>query len=97
MADIIIRPILTEKITALADKRQYAFEVPTACNKIEIGMAVERQFKVTVTSVRTMRVHGKSKMQLTKRGRFDGRTRSWKKAIVTLKDGDKIDLFSTNA
>lgn len=97
MADIIIRPILTEKITAMQERRQYAFEVLAAANKIEIGKAVERQFKVTVTSVRTMHVGGKSKMQLTRRGRFDGRTRTWKKAIVTLKDGDKIDLFGTKA
>ncbi|HAV24132.1 MAG: 50S ribosomal protein L23 [Ignavibacteria bacterium GWA2_55_11] len=95
MADLIIRPILTEKITAMQDQRQYAFEVPTLANKIEIGKAVEKRFNVKVTSVRTMRVHGKSKVQLTRRGRFDGRTRTWKKALVTLKDGDKIDLFTT--
>lgn len=94
MIDIIIRPILTEKITAMQEKRQYAFEVPTSSNKIEIGKAVEKRFNVKVTSVRTLRVHGKAKVQLTRRGRFDGRKRSWKKAFVTLKDGDKIDLFT---
>ena len=96
MSQIIIRPVLTEKITALADKRQYAFEVPVTANKIEISKAVEKQFKVKVTSIRTMRVQGKTKTQLTRAGRFQGRTRTWKKALVTLKEGDTIELF-TNA
>jgi large subunit ribosomal protein L23 len=89
MSEIIIRPILTEKVTALQDKRQYAFEVSGGVNKIEIGKAVSKRFKVKVTSVRTMWVRSKSK-----RGRFEGRTRAWKKAIVTLHEGDKIDLFT---
>ena len=93
MADIIARPILTEKMTRLQDGRQYAFEVPVTANKIEIEHAVEKRFKVTVTSVRTQRVKGKEKVQLTRRGRFAGRTRGWKKALVTLKAGDKIDYF----
>lgn len=96
MKDLIVRPIVTEKITALADRRQYAFEVPESANKIEIGKAVEKRFKVKVTSVRTMRVGGKRKTQMTRRGRFQGSTQSWKKALVTLKEGDTIDLF-TNA
>ncbi len=93
MSDILIRPILTEKITALQETRQYAFEVPMTINKIEVGKAVEKKFNVKVLSVRTMRVKGKAKSQMTRRGRFEGRNRSWKKAIVTLKEGDKIDLF----
>ncbi len=93
MADIIARPILTEKMTKLQEVRQYAFEVPTSANKIEIEHAVEKKFKVTVTSVRTQRIKGKEKVQLTRRGRFAGRKRSWKKALVTLKVGDKIDFF----
>ena len=96
MTQIIIRPILTEKITALGEKRQYAFEVALSSNKVEIGKEVEKKFKVKVTSIRTMRVQGKTKTQLTRRGRFEGRTRTWKKALVTLKEGDTIDLF-TNA
>ena len=96
MSQIIIRPVLTEKITALAQKRQYAFEVSLTANKVEIGKAVEKQFNVKVTSIRTMRVQGKAKTQLTRRGRFQGRTRTWKKALITLKEGDTIDLF-TNA
>jgi large subunit ribosomal protein L23 len=96
MTDLIVRPIVTEKITALAERRQYAFEVPAKANKIEIGKAVEKRFNVKVTSVRTMTVRGKRKTQLTRRGRFQGSTQTWKKALVTLKEGDTIDLF-TNA
>jgi large subunit ribosomal protein L23 len=93
MADILARPILTEKMTKLQEVRQYAFEVPYSANKIEIEHAVEKKFKVTVTSVRTQRIKGKEKVQLTRRGRFAGRKRNWKKALVTLKLGDKIDFF----
>jgi large subunit ribosomal protein L23 len=93
MAEIIARPLLTEKMTRLQEARQYAFEVPASANKIEIGQAVQKKFKVTVTSVRTQRIKGKEKVQLTRRGRFAGRKRSWKKALVTLKAGDKIDFF----
>ncbi len=93
MPDIIARPILTEKMTRLQEARQYAFEVPASANKIEIERAVEKKFKVTVTSVRTQRIKGKEKVQLTRRGRFAGRQRGWKKALVTLKTGDKIDFF----
>jgi large subunit ribosomal protein L23 len=93
MVGILIRPIITEKMTELGDKRQYAFEVPAAVNKIEVGKAVEKKFNVKVTSVRTIIVKGKRKNQMTKRGRFEGHTKTWKKAIVTLKEGDKIDYF----
>jgi large subunit ribosomal protein L23 len=93
MASILLRPIITEKMTELGDKRQYAFEVPSSVNKIEIGKAVEKKFNVAVTSIRTVIVKGKTKSQMTKRGRFEGRSKTWKKAIVTLKQGDKIDYF----
>lgn len=93
MTGILKRPIVTEKITALQDKRQYAFEVTDSANKIEIVRAIEKKFKVTVTGVRTVVVKGKRKTQMTRRGRFEGRTATWKKAIVTLKEGDKIDYF----
>ncbi|HTY36897.1 MAG TPA: 50S ribosomal protein L23 [Bacteroidota bacterium] len=93
MTGILKRPIVTEKITGLQDKRQFSFEVSPDANKIQIAQAVEKKFKVTVTSVRTMLVKGKRKTQLTRRGRFEGRKNTWKKAIVTLKEGDKIDYF----
>ncbi len=93
MASILVRPIITEKITELGDKRQYAFEVPITANKIVVGKAIEKKFNVKVTSVRTMLIKGKHKSQMTRRGRFEGFTKTWKKAIVTLKEGDKIDYF----
>ncbi|MFN0158507.1 MAG: 50S ribosomal protein L23 [Bacteroidota bacterium] len=93
MIEILKRPIVTEKITAMQDKGHYAFEVAGGANKIEIARAVEKKFNVTVLGVRTMRHKGKSKSQLTRKGRFAGRTSSWKKAIVRLKDGDKIEYF----
>ena len=93
MVGILVRPIITEKITELGDKRQYAFEVPITVNKVEVGKAVEKKFNVKVTSIRTVIVKGKRKSQMTRRGRFEGKTKTWKKAIVTLKEGDKIDYF----
>lgn len=93
MVGIIRRPVLTEKATALQDRRQYAFEVDDDANKVDIVRAVEKKFGVTVVSVRTVRVKGKEKTQLTRGGRFQGRTRAWKKALVTLKEGDKIDYL----
>ena len=93
MTGILKRPIVTEKITGLQERRQFSFEVSIDANKIEIAKAVEKKFKVTVISVRTMTVKGKRKTQLTRRGRFEGRKNTWKKAMVTLKEGDKIDYF----
>jgi len=93
MPAILKRPIVTEKMTALQDKGQYAFEVDRDANKIEIARAVEKKFNVTVVSVRTSRQKGKMKSQLTRRGRFAGRTAAWKKAVVSLKAGDKIEFF----
>lgn len=90
---IILRPIVTEKMTELETKRQYAFEVDRNANKIEIQKAIEKKFNVTVLSVRTINYKGKQKTQLTRRGRFSGKTAKWKKAIVTLKEGDKIEFF----
>jgi large subunit ribosomal protein L23 len=92
MPMIIKKPVVTEKMTALSDQRQYAFEVTKDANKIDIARAVQERFKVTVTDIRTITIKGKKKIQMTRRGRFQGKTRCWKKAIVTLKEGDKIDL-----
>jgi large subunit ribosomal protein L23 len=92
---ILIQPLLTEKMTDLATQRQYAFKVEQQANKIEIARAVEKKFNVTVTSVRTLNVKGKIKTQLTRRGRVVGKRSDWKKAIVTLKDGQSIDFLAT--
>jgi large subunit ribosomal protein L23 len=62
-------------------------------NKIDIAKAVEKKFNVTVLNVRTSRHKGKAKSQMTRKGRFAGRTSGWKKAIVRLKEGDKIEFF----
>ncbi|MBI4546816.1 MAG: 50S ribosomal protein L23 [Ignavibacteriae bacterium] len=94
MIGIIYRPIVTEKVANLQEKGVYAFEVDPKANKIEIAKAVEKKFSVTVINVRTMNYHGKTKAQMTRRGRFVGTTSHFKKAIVTLKSGDKIELFA---
>lgn len=87
---IIKRPVISEKSTLMNEREnKYIFEVDTRANKIQIKQAIEEIFKVGVTKVRTMRIRGK-----TKRVRLQiGRTPEWKKAIVTLKKGDRIELF----
>ena len=88
---IIVRPLLTEKMTNLSETaNQYAFEVDRTANKIDIMRAVEQRFDVTVESVRTMVVRGKKRRM----GRFEGKRAWWKKAIVSLKEGDTIDYLS---
>ena len=94
MAATLIQPFLTEKMTDLTAKRQYAFKVDPNANKISIAKAVEKKFNVSVTSVRTSNVKGKVKSQMTKRGRIAGKKSDWKKAIVTLKDGQTIDFLA---
>ncbi len=87
---IIRRPLVTEKSTLQKEEgRQYVFEVDRNANKIEIRSAVERLFKVKVNHVRTMNVLGKIK----RLGRRYGKRPDWKKAIVTLREGDRIDFF----
>lgn len=87
--DILIRPIVTEKSTALMEQGKYTFRVPLAATKIQIRQAVEQIFKVKVQSVNTMRYEGK----LKRMGRTQGRRSDWKKAVVTLKPGEAIELF----
>lgn len=91
---ILIRPIVTEKMTRLSEAgKHYAFEVKKESNKIEIRKAIEERYpSVTVKSVRTMVVRGKRRRRLTRAGAVDGRQRSYKKAIITLSDGE-IDFF----
>ncbi len=87
---IIRRPLITEKSTLQKEEaRQYAFEVDRNSNKIEIKSAVEHLFKVKVNNVRTINVLGKKK----RLGRKYGKRPDWKKAIVTLREGDRIDFF----
>lgn len=85
----IVRPIMTERSTIMKDKyNQYVFEVKLDSTKGEVKAAVEKVFKVKVLGVRTMRVRGKDRRV----GRFAGQRPDWKKAIVTLGEGQKIDL-----
>ena len=88
--DIIQAPLISEKGTALAESaNQFLFKVPTDANKIEVKHAVETLFKVKVVDVRMARYLGK----IRRVGRSMGRRSDWKKAYVTLKEGDKIDFF----
>ncbi len=94
MKTILIRPLVTEKNTNLQENlNQYAFEVGRDANKIEIARAIEKKFNVRVSKVRTIVAKGKSKSQMTRKGRFAGYRADRKKAIVTLHKEDKIDLL----
>jgi large subunit ribosomal protein L23 len=86
---IIIRPLITEKNTNLMSLNKYSFEVDRSANKMQIKQAIESIFNVSVTAVHTMNVRGK----LRRRGMRYGYTADWKKAIVTLAEGDRIELF----
>jgi large subunit ribosomal protein L23 len=87
---VVRRALITEKGTVQReDQNQYHFEVATTANKIEIKRAVEAIFSVKVASVRTLMLHGKVRRQ----GRYSGRRSDWKKAVVTLKPDQKIELF----
>lgn len=87
---IILRPLITEKGTLLKEQaNQYLFEVAKDANKIEVKQAVEALFKVKVLDVRTISLKGKRR----RLGRFVGRTPDWKKAVVTLQEGQSIEFF----
>ena len=93
--EILIKPIVTEKMTNQGDKfNRYGFFVDKRANKIQIKSAVEEMFGVTVASVNTMIYGGKSKSRTTKAGVVVGKTSSYKKAILTLAEGETIDFYS---
>lgn len=95
MSNIIIRPLITEKMTAQSEKEgRYGFVVDRRSNKIEIRDAVEKEFNVKVTGVRTMIVRGKKRTRYTKSHILSGNSSTWKKAIVTVAEGDTIDFYS---
>ena len=87
--EVLRRPVVTEKTTILSESRKYAFEVHKKATKPQIRRAVEAAFDVKVTGVNTSRVPGKTK----RFGRQQTTSPSWKKAIVTLREGDTIQLF----
>ena len=92
---IIIRPIITEKMSQHGEKlNRYGFRVDKNSNKIEIKKAVEQMYSVTVTDVNTMVAAPKKRIRYTKSGYNKGATSAYKKAVVTLKEGDVIDFYS---
>jgi large subunit ribosomal protein L23 len=93
--DILLKPIVTEKMTLQGDKfNRYGFVVAKSANKLQIRKAVEELYGVTVDSVNTMRYGGKVKSRNTKSGLLIGKTTALKKAVVTLAEGNKIDFYS---
>ena len=93
--NILLKPIVTEKMTAQGDKfNRYGFIVDKSANKIQIRKAVEDLYGVTVESVNTMRYAGKVKSRYTKSGVMTGKTAGTKKAVVTLAEGNTIDFYS---
>ena len=93
--EILLKPILTEKLTAQEEHlNRYGFKVDRTANKIQIKKAIEEMYGVTVEAVNTMRYAGKNKSRFTKAGVIAGRGNHFKKAMITLKKGDKIDFYS---
>jgi large subunit ribosomal protein L23 len=91
---VLKKPLVTEKVSSLNEKGKYGFIVDSAANKVEIKKAVEKQYGVNVEKVNTMNVMGKMKTRYTKAGVLSGRKPNYKKAIVTLAEGEVIDFYS---
>ena len=93
--DILLKPIVTEKMNTLGEElNRYGFLVRKDANKIEIKLAIEKMYGVSVESVNTMRYGGKAKSRFTKSGVVSGKTKSFKKAIITLAEGETFDFYS---
>ena len=93
--NILIKPVITEKMTEQSEIfNRFAFVVEKSANKIEIKKAVEETYDVTVKAVKTMVCIGKKRTRGTKSGFISGRTKTYKKAIVSLSEGDTIDFYS---
>lgn len=91
---ILIKPVITEKSELLSSKNnQYSFVVDKKANKIEIKKAIESKYDVTVEHVSTMIVPGKSKLRATRSGYVKGRTSSFKKAVVTVAEGEELNIY----
>ena len=92
---VILKPVITEKMTEVSEKlNQYGFIVDKNANKLEIKREIEDLYGVDVVSVNTMKYAGKRKVRYTKTGIVSGKTNAFKKAIVTLAEGETIDFFS---
>ncbi|AOS84819.1 50S ribosomal protein L23 [Chlorobaculum limnaeum] len=95
MKNPLLRPWLTEKSTKLTEQKgQYVFQVKMDADKFDIKKAVEEKFGVDVVSIRTINCLGKSKRQYTRKGLIAGKKNDWKKAVVTLGDGQTIDYYA---
>jgi len=95
MKEILIRPLVTEKMSAITDKQgKYGFIVDRDANKIEIKKAVEKSYGVTVVKVNTLRYDGKRKFRYTSKGIIEGRSQGYKKALVKLQAGETIDFYA---
>jgi large subunit ribosomal protein L23 len=93
--DIIVRPVVTEKMNAQAESlRKYGFIVDKKANKVQIKKAVESLYGVTVESVNTIYYSGKRKARFTRTGYVAGKRNAYKKAVITLREGDTIDFYS---
>jgi len=93
-AGVLMRPVITEKVNGQIEKsNRYTFVIDKRANKLEVKKAVEEFYGVKVENVNTARVPAKSKTRMTKAGILSGRKSGYKKAIVTLAEGDSIDLF----
>jgi large subunit ribosomal protein L23 len=96
LSEVLIKPILTEKANAQQEKlRRYAFRVARKANKLEIKKAVEEFYGVSVVDVNTTVVPGKNKTRFTKAGYISGQKPAYKKALVTVAEGETIDLYSS--
>ncbi|MEE1884879.1 50S ribosomal protein L23 [Pedobacter flavus] len=93
--ELLKKPILTEKASALTEKsNRFTFKVEPKANKLQIKAAIEKMYGVSILAINTMVVYGKTKSRNTKAGLVTGRTAKYKKAIVTLKDGETIDYYA---
>lgn len=91
----IVKPLVTEKMTALTEKEnKHGFIVLPSANKVEIKKEIEAKYNVNVVSVNTIKYAGKRKSRYTRSGSIKGQENAYKKAIVTLKEGETIDFFS---
>ena len=96
LSEVLIKPILTEKANGQQDKlRRYAFKVDRKANKLEIKKAIEEFYGVNIVDVNTLVVPGKNKTRYTKKGFTKGQKQAYKKAMVTVAEGETIDLYSS--
>ncbi|MDR2847715.1 MAG: 50S ribosomal protein L23 [Bacteroidales bacterium] len=92
--EVLLKPINTEKMSSLEKSNRYGFHVDRTANKLQIRKAVEDMYGVSVESVHTIRYAGKNKSRVTKSGVIAGKANAYKKAIVTVREGEKIDFYS---